>query len=217
MESPAPLTAVFHKSESRLNIKIKHPSFWEASAGPPSIMRLPSQLWGRADSLCTCWSRLLGGLCLKTWRNVSLTCLMFFIPTRYNTVLKALLLQSYLGSGLALSLAPIKLFSTLIGGFPGVSVVKNPPTNVGNIGDEGFTPGLGRSPGGGNRNTLQHSFVCRISWTEEPGGLQSIASQSQTWLSTHTVLIIDCLLITLIDIALNFIWQLCTDTTHSVP
>ena len=23
-------------------------------------------------------------------------------------------------------------------------------------------------------------LVCRISWTEEPGGLQSIASQSQT-------------------------------------
>ena len=35
--------------------------------------------------------------------------------------------------------------------------------------------------------------------------------------NTHTVLIIDCLLITLIDIALHFIWQLCTDTTHSVP
>ena len=34
---------------------------------------------------------------------------------------------------------------------------------------------------------------------------------------THTVVIIDCLLITLIDIALYFIWQLCTDTTHSVP
>ena len=43
---------------------------------------------------------------------------MFFIPTRHNTVLKAFLLQTYLGSGLALSLAPIKLFSTLIGGLP---------------------------------------------------------------------------------------------------
>ena len=60
MESPGPLTAVFHKSESRLNIKIKCPSSWEASAGPPSVTRLPSQLQGRADSLRTRWSRLLG-------------------------------------------------------------------------------------------------------------------------------------------------------------
>ena len=32
-------------------------------------------------------------------------------------------------------------------GFPGGSVVKNPP---GNAGDAGLIPGLGRSPGGGN-------------------------------------------------------------------
>ena len=36
-------------------------------------------------------------------------------------------------------------------GFPGGSVVKNPPVNVG---DAGLIPGLGRSPGGGNDNLL---------------------------------------------------------------
>ena len=29
-------------------------------------------------------------------------------------------------------------------------------------------------------------FAWRIPWTEEPGGIQSMEPQSQTWLSTHT-------------------------------
>ena len=35
-------------------------------------------------------------------------------------------------------------------------MVKNLPTNVG---DAGFIPGLGRSPGGGNINPLQYSYL----------------------------------------------------------
>ena len=41
-------------------------------------------------------------------------------------------------------------------GFPGVSVVKNPPANAG---DAGSIPGLGRSPGEGNGNLLQYSCL----------------------------------------------------------
>ena len=37
-------------------------------------------------------------------------------------------------------------------GFPGGSVVKNPPANAGDLGDMGSIPGLGRSPRGGNGN-----------------------------------------------------------------
>ena len=41
-------------------------------------------------------------------------------------------------------------------GFPGGgSVVKNLPANTG---DESLIPGLRRSPGGGNGNTLQYSY-----------------------------------------------------------
>ena len=40
-------------------------------------------------------------------------------------------------------------------GFPGGSVVKNPPVNAG---DTGSMPGSGRSPGGGNGNPLQYSY-----------------------------------------------------------
>ena len=40
--------------------------------------------------------------------------------------------------------------------FPGGSVVKNPPANTG---DAGSIPGSGRSPGGGNGNPLQYSYL----------------------------------------------------------
>ena len=38
-------------------------------------------------------------------------------------------------------------------------VVKNPPTNAGNIRDTGLTSGLGRFPGGGDGNPLQYSCL----------------------------------------------------------
>ena len=64
-------------------------------------------------------------------------------------------------------------------GFPGGSVVKNPPANAGNTGSN---PGLGRSPGEGNGNPLQYSglenFMDRGAW-QQSMGLQ----KSQTRLS----------------------------------
>ena len=47
----------------------------------------------------------------------------------------------------------------LIKGFPGGSAVKNSSANVGDAGDAGSIPGLGRSPGGGNGNPLQYSCL----------------------------------------------------------
>ena len=38
-------------------------------------------------------------------------------------------------------------------------MVKNPPTNAGDISDMGSNPGLGRSPGIGNGNPLQYSCL----------------------------------------------------------
>ena len=38
-------------------------------------------------------------------------------------------------------------------------VVKNPPANAGDTRDMGSIPGLGRSPGGGHGNPLQHSCL----------------------------------------------------------
>ena len=44
-------------------------------------------------------------------------------------------------------------------GFPGSSMVRNPPANAGDTGDAGLIPGSGRSPGGGNGNPLQYSCL----------------------------------------------------------
>ena len=38
-------------------------------------------------------------------------------------------------------------------------VVENQPANAGDTGDEGLIPGSGRSPGGGNTNSLQYSCL----------------------------------------------------------
>ena len=44
-------------------------------------------------------------------------------------------------------------------GFPGDTVVKNPPANAGDARDMDLIPGSGRSPGGGNGNALQYSCL----------------------------------------------------------
>ena len=53
-------------------------------------------------------------------------------------------------------------------GFPGDSVVKNPPANSGDVEDTGLIPGLGKSPGEGNGNPLRYSclknFMDREAW-----------------------------------------------------
>jgi len=56
-------------------------------------------------------------------------------------------------------------------------VVKNPPTNAGDARDIGSIPGSGRFLEEG-LVTHSHILAWRIPWTEEPGGLQSIGSQS---------------------------------------
>ena len=44
-------------------------------------------------------------------------------------------------------------------GFPGGSVVKNPPASAGDIGDVSSIPGSGRASGRGNGKPLQHSCL----------------------------------------------------------
>ena len=58
-------------------------------------------------------------------------------------------------------------------GFPGSTMVKDPPANAGDARDVGSIPGLGRSPGEGNGYPLQY-FCLKIPWTEEPGRPQSM-------------------------------------------
>ena len=66
-------------------------------------------------------------------------------------------------------------------GFPGGTMIENPPANVG---DSGLIPGLGRSPGISNGNPLQYSCLensmDRAAWTATVHGV----AESQTRL-TH--------------------------------
>ena len=56
-----------------------------------------------------------------------------------------------------------------------VLVVKNPPTNAGDIRDAGSIPGLGRSPGEGNGNPYQYSC------------LENIMNRGAWWATVHGV------------------------------
>ena len=62
-------------------------------------------------------------------------------------------------------------------------VVKNPPSNAGDIRDAGLIPGSGRSPGGGHGNPLQYSCLenpmDREAWQATVHGV----TKSQTRLS----------------------------------
>ena len=70
-------------------------------------------------------------------------------------------------------------------GFPGDSVVKNPPANTGDV---SWIPGLGRSPGGGNGNPLQYSFLGnpmdRGAWQGTVHGVTQESDRTEQ-LSTH--------------------------------
>ena len=54
-------------------------------------------------------------------------------------------------------------------------VVKNPPANIGDIRDMGCIPGVGRSPGEGNGNPLQYSY------------LENSMDRGAWWLTVHGV------------------------------
>ena len=70
-------------------------------------------------------------------------------------------------------------------GFPGGSAVKNRPANPGDVGSSGRSL---------EKEMATHSSILawEIPWTEEPGQLQSIGSQSNTTqqLRTHACTII---------------------------
>ena len=69
------------------------------------------------------------------------------------------------------------------------SVVKNLPTNAGDAGDTDSIPGLGKSPGGGNGNPLQHSCLGypmdRGAWTATVHGVTKSQTQLSNWTHTH--------------------------------
>ena len=69
-------------------------------------------------------------------------------------------------------------------GFPGVSMVENPPANAG---DMDLIPGSGRSPGEGNGNPLEYSCL-ENSMDGGAWWATAIRLQSQTGLSDSTTI-----------------------------
>ena len=65
-----------------------------------------------------------------------------------------------------------------VGGFPGGASDKEFFCNAGDTRDVGLIPGSGRYPAVGNGNPLQYSCLENSMDREEPGGLQSMGSQS---------------------------------------
>ena len=63
--------------------------------------------------------------------------------------------------------------------FPDGSVVKNPPTNAGDIGDAGSIPGSERSPGEGNGNPLW--YVCLENPMDRGAWWATVHGVSKTW------------------------------------
>ena len=75
-------------------------------------------------------------------------------------------------------------------GFPGVSVVKNPPVNAGTEGHTGSIPGSGRSPGGGYGNCfdiylLEKSYGQRKLAGYSPGGCKESDTAEQLCTKMH--------------------------------
>ena len=65
-------------------------------------------------------------------------------------------------------------------------MVESLSANAGDGRDSDSIPGWGRSPGGGHA-THSNILAWRILWTEGPGGLQSMGSQSWTRLSRRAL------------------------------
>ena len=61
-------------------------------------------------------------------------------------------------------------------GFPGATMVKNPPASAGDARDSSSVTGLKRPAGGGNGNPLQYSYLENS--TEEPAAAAAKSLQS---------------------------------------
>ena len=89
-----------------------------------------------------------------------------------------------------------------------------------NEGDMNLIPGLGKSPGGENGNLLQYSCL-ENSWTEEPGGLQSMGGKKVRYhLMTEQQLVylnIRKIILLIQDIlSLRYLGKSCGDVKESI-
>ena len=70
-------------------------------------------------------------------------------------------------------------------GFPGGTVIKNPPANARDARDMGSIPGSERSPGVGNTNPLQYACLKNSMGRGAQRVIVHGVAKSQSWLSMH--------------------------------
>ena len=99
--------------------------------------------WYQILAMSSVWSRLDFSILVEDiWSQEAKTVLLF------HTISRTKGFNCHLTN-------TILLISINFPGFPGGSVVKNPPVNAGDVGS---IPGSGRPPGEGNGNPLQYSW-----------------------------------------------------------
>ena len=101
---------------------------------------------------------LMTGLCQRERRETKVSSVSDSTPVRFCDI------------PFILSFCKGNLMSSLV-----AQLVKNLTDNSGNTRDAGLIPESGTFPGEGNENPFQYSCL-ETSWTEEPGGLQSMGS-----------------------------------------
>ena len=103
--------------------------------------------------------------------NLTIQGLKIFFKNLLNSVKKQNLILPFPGSGKK--------------GFPGNSLVKNPPANAGDGRDISLTPESERSPGEGHGNPLQYSClensVDRGAWWATVRGVAKSQTQLNNW------------------------------------
>ena len=114
-----------------------------------------------------------------------------FIQSRTHSVIRHILNANTCQAPLATATSPrherLWLRASFLMGFPGGSVVKNPPAFAEDTRDTGSIPGLGRSPGEGNGNPLQ--YPCLESSMDRGAWRATVSGVTKRWtkLSTHTL------------------------------
>ena len=115
------------------------------------------------QNFASCSSK--GRLFFPTPLNLGWPYMLFWLSAKGVQILEATLQLLPLPTGMLLVLVKDWARMSNCGrppverGFPGDSVVKNPPANVGVARDAGSIPGSGRYPGVGNYNLLQYSYL----------------------------------------------------------
>ena len=89
-------------------------------------------------------------------------------------------------------LNPVLFLPSVILGLPGGAMVKNPPANAGDEGDGSSLPGLRKSPGVGNGNSLLYS--CQENFMDRGARWATVLEvrKSRTQLSTHILRDLTC-------------------------